>query len=53
MNKTRPLNQVRPIENAMLNHITKVQNKSMQKGSILDHLMTFAASVPDFRRCNK
>ena len=53
MNKTRPLNQVRSIEDAMLNHSTNVQNKSIQKGSILDHLMNFAASVPDFRRCNK
>ncbi|MBD5326659.1 MAG: transposase family protein [Bacteroides sp.] len=53
MNKTKPLNQVRSIEDAMLNHSTNVQNKSIQKGSILDHLMNFAASVPDFRRCNK
>ena len=53
MNKTRPLNLVRSIEDAMLNHSTNIQNKSIQKGSILDHLMKFAASVPDFRRCNK
>ena len=53
MNKTRPLNQVRPIEDAMLNHSANVENKFIQKGSILDNLMNFAASVPDFRRCNK
>ena len=53
MNKTKPLNQVRSIEDYMLNHITKLQNKSIQKGSILDHVMNFSASVPDFRRCNK
>ena len=53
MNKTIPLNQVRSIEDAMLNHSINVQHKSIQKGSILDRLMNFAASVPDFRRCNK
>ena len=53
MNKTKPLNQVRSIEDDMLNHITKLQNKSIQKGSILDNVINFAASVPDFRRCNK
>ena len=37
----------------MLNHSTNVQNKSIQKGSLLDYLMNFAASVPDFCRCNK
>lgn len=53
MNRTKPLNQVRSIEDDILNRITKLQKKSIQKGSILDHVMNFAASVPDFRRCNK
>ena len=52
MNKTKPLNQVRSIEDYMLNHITKLQNKSIQK-AVLDHVMNFSASVPDFSRCNK
>ena len=53
MNRTKPLNQVRSIEDDILNRITKLQKKSIQKGSILDHVMNFASSVPDFRRCNK
>ena len=53
MNKTKPLNQVRSIEDEIINLITKVQNKSKQKESILDHVMNFAASVPDFRRNDK
>ncbi|MDE6227559.1 MAG: hypothetical protein K2M63_08595 [Muribaculaceae bacterium] len=48
MNKTKPLNQIRSIEDDMLNHITKLQNKSIQKGSILGNVMNFAVSVPDF-----
>ena len=53
MNKTKPLNHVRSIEDEMLNHITKLQNKSIPKDSILEHVMNFATSVPDFRRSNK
>ena len=53
MNKIRPLDQTRPIDADMLNHITKVQNISGQKYSILSRLMDFATSVPDFRRSGK
>ena len=53
MNKIRPLDQIRPIDADMLNHITKVQNISGQKYSILSRLMDFATSVPDFRRSGK
>lgn len=53
MNKIKPLGQKRSIDADMLNHITKVQNKSTQKGSILSRLMDFASSVPEFRRSDK
>ena len=33
--------------------ITKLQNKSEFRGSILEELINFATSVPDFRRSNK
>lgn len=50
MNKPRPLYQVRSIEAGILNHITKVQKKSKQSGSILSRLKDFARSVPDYPR---
>ena len=53
MKKTRPLDQFRPVDAVMLNHITKVQNISGQKYSIMSRLMDFATSVPDFRRSGK
>ncbi len=48
-----PLDQNRSIDAHKLNHTTKVLNKSVPQGSILERLMNFAASVPDFRRCDK
>lgn len=53
MNKTRPPDRFRPVEAVMLNHITKVQNISEQKYSIMSRLMDFATSVPNFRRSGK
>ncbi len=47
------LDQNRSIDAHKLNHTTKVINKFVPQGSILERLMNFAASVPDFRRCDK
>ncbi len=47
------LDQNRSIDAHKLNHTTKVLNKFVPEGSILERLMNFAASVPDFRRCDK
>ncbi len=49
----QPLDQNRSIDAHKLNHTTKVLNKFVPEGSILERLMNFAASVPDFRRCDK
>lgn len=49
----KPLDQRRLIEAHKLNHTTKVINKSVPQGSILEQLMIFADSVPDFRRGDK
>lgn len=53
MNKIKPLDQNGSIGANALNHTSKVQNKIESKDSILDRLMNFAASVPDFRRTGK
>lgn len=53
MNKNKPLDQVRPIEASVPNHTTKVINKTDTDGSILEELIAFADSVPDFRRLYK
>ena len=49
----KPLDQRRLIDAHKLNHTTKVINKSVPQGSILEQLMNFADSVPDFRRGDK
>lgn len=53
MNKIKPLDQVSSTDASALNHAAKIQNKFECEGSILDRLMNFAASVPDFRRTAK
>lgn len=53
MNKARPLDQNSPIVANSLNHASKVQNNSDLRVSILERLVEFAMSVPDFRRTNK
>lgn len=42
-----PLDQNRSIDSHKPNHTTKVQNKFIPHGSILERLMNFASSVPD------
>ena len=49
----KPLDQNRLIDAHKLNHATKIQNKFIPQGSILERLMDFASSVPDFRRSDK
>jgi len=53
MNKIKPLDQKDSIGADALNHAVKVQNNFKSRCSILDRLMDFAASVPDFRRTDK
>jgi len=53
MNKTKPLDQDLLIGAPAANHTAKLQNKFDSKCSILDELMDFASSVPDFRRLGK
>ena len=53
MSKTKPLDQVSSTGASALNRTSKVQNKIETKSSILERLMDFAASVPDFRRTDK
>lgn len=48
-----PLDQKHSIEARKPNHAAKVLNKFIPQGSILERLMNFAWSVPDFRRCDK
>lgn len=48
-----PLDQKHSIEASKPNHAAKVLNKFIPQGSILERLMNFASSVPDFRRCDK
>lgn len=49
----KPLDQVRSVGADALNPTTKVTNNSEYKGSIMNRLMEFASSVPDFRRSDK
>jgi len=51
MNKTKPLDQDLSIGALAANHTARVQNKFDSKYNILDGLMDFASSVPDFRSC--
>lgn len=53
MNKTKPLDQDLSICDMTANRTAKVQNKFDSNCSILERLMEFASSVPDFRRLNK
>lgn len=53
MNKIKPLDQNGWIGANALNSSSKIRNKIEYKGNILDRLMDFAASVPDFRRTGK
>jgi len=53
MNKTEPLDQDLSIGALAANHTAKIRNKFNSKYSILDGLMDFASSVPDFRRLDK
>lgn len=48
-----PLDQKHSIDARKPNHVAKVLNKFIPQGSILERLMNFASSVPDFRRCDK
>lgn len=48
-----PLDQKHSIDARKPNHVAKVLNKFIPQGSILERLMNFASSVPDFRRCEK
>lgn len=50
----KSLDQVNHPAGACVSHRTpKLQNKSKFQGSILNELMEFASSVPDFRRPGK
>gem|GEM_PF-105480 len=51
--KMDPLDQKHSIEARKPNHAAKVLNKFIPQGSILERLMNFVSSVPDFRRCDK
>lgn len=51
--KMDPLDQKHSIEARKPNHAAKVLNKFIPQDSILERLMNFAWSVPDFRRCDK
>ena len=53
MNKIKPLDQLNPTGAFAPSHIAKLQNKSETRCNILDRLMDFAVSVPDFRRTDK
>lgn len=53
MRKIKTLDQNGPIDAIALNHTSKLVNKSEFNGSILDRLIDFARSVPDFRRSDK
>lgn len=53
MNKIKPLDQVLSIGADAPNNTAKVYNKFVSQGSILENLMIFASSVPDFRRTDR
>ena len=52
MRKTESLDQVCPSGAYVPTWTSKLQNKSEFRGSILEELINFATSVPDFRRSN-
>ena len=53
MEQIKPLDQDILIGANVHNHTTKVHNKLDSQGSIMERLMDFASSVPDFRRLGK
>lgn len=53
MRKTEPLDQACPTGACAPSRTSKVQNKSKFRGGILEELINFASSVPDFRRPRK
>ena len=53
MERIKPLDQDILIGADARNHTTKVHNKLDSQGSIMERLMDFASSVPDFRRLGK
>lgn len=53
MNRIKPLDQVSSTGASAPSRNAKLQNKSESTCGILDRLMDFAASVPDFRRTDK
>lgn len=53
MERIEPLDQDILIGADARNHTTKVHNKLDSQGSIMERLMDFASSVPDFRRLGK
>ena len=53
MRKTESLDHICSAGAHSLNRTSKLQNKSKFRGSILEELMKFALSVPDFRRPDK
>ena len=53
MERIKPLDQDILIGANVHNHTTKVHNKLDSQGSIMERLIDFASSVPDFRRLGK
>ena len=53
MNKIKPLDQVSSTGASALNHTVKVHKIFESRPSIMQRLIDFASSVPDFRRPNK
>lgn len=53
LEKTKPLDQDILIGAEAHNHTAKIHNKLDKQGSIMEKLMDFASSVPDFRRLGK
>ena len=53
MEQIKPLDQDILIDANVHNHTTKVHNKLDSQGSIMERLIDFASSVPDFRRLGK
>ena len=53
MRKTKPLDWNISIGAEAHSHTTKVHNKLDPQGGIMEKLMDFASSIPDFRRLSK
>ncbi len=49
----KPFDQVRPIDAYTLNRAVKVHNFFESQAAIMQRLIDFASSVPDFRRSDK